>query len=169
MKKNQLHKMYLVLGDWSDDGHGKSNKVLLESNVTVDVVQQAYKDSCKLTGVSFNHNEDYTEKKNAPLIATEYEDSFIPSEAIQIFREKFGLTQEIAQSWFPDDELCEKIEDNETICLYGDAFVNAWIWFVRLSHPEIQIKTLDAKDEIPCINGYWNDNLNVQFGYGLYN
>jgi hypothetical protein len=25
-----MNKMYLVLGDWSDDGHGKTDKVLLE-------------------------------------------------------------------------------------------------------------------------------------------
>ena len=28
--------MYLVLGDWSDDGHGKYDKVLVESKKSVD-------------------------------------------------------------------------------------------------------------------------------------
>ena len=55
-----MNKMYLVLGDWSGDGHGISEKVLIESNVSAQEIQEAYKASCKLTGVSFNHNNDYT-------------------------------------------------------------------------------------------------------------
>jgi hypothetical protein len=68
----KTNKMYLVLGDWSNDGHGKHDKYLLESNVDVSVIQQAYKDSCKLTGVSFNHNEDYTKRNRSWEIADEY-------------------------------------------------------------------------------------------------
>ena len=159
--------MYLVLGDWSDDGHGKSEKILLESNVTVDVVQQAYKDSCKLTGVSFNHNEDFTGgTDNKIQIATGYENPFIPISAIEIFREKFGLTDEIIREWDQTDEI--EIDEDEPIALNDESFVNAWIWFFKLSNPKIVLKTLDEQDQIPCINGYWNDNLNVQFGYGLY-
>jgi len=56
-----MNKMYLVLGDWSDDGHGKYEKVLVEVNKTIEEVQNAYKNSCKLTGISFNgSNEDFT-------------------------------------------------------------------------------------------------------------
>lgn len=159
-----MKKMYLVLGDWSDDGHGKSDKILVESNCTVDGVQQAYKDSCKMTGVQFNHNENYSGLKSYLEIATDYEENTIPVEAVEIFREKFGLTKEIIEGWELDDEY----EEGEPIHLNSDSIVNAWIWFVRLSHPEIIIQEVDVKDEIPCINGYWNKNLNVQFGYGLY-
>ena len=30
-----MNKMYLVLGDWSDDGHGKYDNILLQSNLSV--------------------------------------------------------------------------------------------------------------------------------------
>ncbi len=59
-----MNKMYLVLGDPSQDGHSQYDKVLFEVNKTLEEVQQAYKDSCKLTGISFNHSYDYTEKTN---------------------------------------------------------------------------------------------------------
>ena len=36
--------MYLVLGDWSEDGHGRSQKILVNVNKSVSEVQQAYKD-----------------------------------------------------------------------------------------------------------------------------
>jgi hypothetical protein len=52
---------------------------------------------------------------------------------------------------------------------YDDLFTEIWIWFVKLSLPENTIlEKADVKDKIPVINGYWNKNLNVQFGYGLY-
>jgi len=41
-----MDRMYIVLGDWSDDGH--SEKVLIESNKTVSEIQDAYRSSCNL-------------------------------------------------------------------------------------------------------------------------
>jgi hypothetical protein len=166
-----MNKMYLVLGDWSDDGHGKHDKILLESNVSVKDIQQAYKDSCKLTGVSFNHNEDFTETNHLwedsdkYRIADEYEDSQLSKFVFDILA-KHGLTKEMLKEWEPSgyDE-----DKDGNFFLYVENFVELWIWFVKLSLPKNTIiKTADEKNEIPCINGYWDKNLNVQFGYGLY-
>lgn len=163
--------MYLVLGDWSDDGHGKHDKILLESNVSVKDIQEAYKASCKLTGVSFNHNEDYTEtdrdwrEADRFRIACEYEDSMLSPFVFGILA-KYGLTKEMLKEWEPNgyDEL---EEGGVGLCV--ESFIELWIWFVKLSLPSVAvIKVVEEKDDIPCINGYWNDNLNVQFGYGLY-
>lgn len=170
---NKMNKMYLVLGDWSDDGHGLYKKILLESNISVKDIQQAYKDSCKLTGVSFNNNEDYTEtdrpweESDNYRIAVNYEDSMLFNFAFDILA-KHGLTKEMLKGWDIDgidDEDCP----NDGFELYEELYVKLWIWFVKLSLPsDVIINIANEKDEIPCINGYWNDNLNVQFGYGLY-
>jgi hypothetical protein len=50
--------------------------------------------------------------------------------------------------------------------LSDDMFINLWIWFVKLSLPPKTILK-QSKDEIPCING-WSNELDCQFGYGLY-
>lgn len=160
--------MYLVLGDWSDDGHGKTDKVLLESTHFVHDVKQAYKDSCKLTGVAF-HSDNPGEQ---PItIACDYEDPYIPKEAMEIFITKFGLTYDIVDEWdFSDLPYITRKEFDKfkPLSLNEESIVNAWIWFVRLSHPEIEFKTVNTLNEIPYINGYWDDTLNVQFGYGIY-
>jgi len=39
--------------------------------------------------------------------------------------------------------------------------------FIALSMPDDFTYQI-VKKNYPCINGYWNDNLNVQFGYGLF-
>jgi hypothetical protein len=162
-----MNKMYLVLGDWSDDGHGKYDKVLVESNKSVEEIQDAYKASCKLTGVSFNHNEDFTERKRnykekqKYQIATEYEQGFnVSDEAKQALRDAgFDVEKHFAYGM---DEDNDQIEDNDVIFLY------LWTEFVKLSLPDLIINKIAEDNSIPVINGYWNDNLNVQFGYGLY-
>lgn len=164
--------MYLVVGDWSSDGHGKSEKVLLQSNVDVVSIQQAYKDSCKLTGVSFNINEDYTglnrhyKEADEYQIATQYGRSGIPAKALLALL-NHGFRENFLNKWeFP--ELDEAMKEG-TDLYYDDLFPELWIWFVKLSLPQDTIiEKCEVKDEIPKINGYWNKNLNVGFGYGLF-
>ena len=159
--------MYLVLGDWSNDGHGRSDKVLVSSNKTVNEIQDAYKASCRLTGVSFNHNDDFTERqrgyneKKKYHIATDYEQGLdVSDEAKQALEDAgFDVEKHFA---FGMDEEGYQIEDNDVI------FLHLWTEFVKLSLPDLIINKIIEDDSIPVINGYWNKNLNVQFGYGLY-
>ena len=162
-----MNKMYLVLGDWSGDGHGISEKVLIESNVSVQEIQEAYKASCKLTGVSFNHNNDYTgikrnyEEALKYHACTEYQNDLFTSETVAILK-NHGLSDNFLNK-------LALVEDDGSngYYLYQDKYIKLWIWFVKLSLPSIAILE-QVEDEIPVINGYWDKNLNVQFGYGLY-
>ena len=153
-------KMKLVLGDWSDDGHGKSREVVYEVNTTVLEVQEAYKASCKLTKIEFNHNENYvgdkassTERRNR-AIGTEYENPYVNENTKEIL-EEYG----IAMSNFTE------LYQGDTTYYLSD-YEGLWWAFVSLSLPTLRYQQVD--DTVPCINGYWNDNLNVQFGYGLF-
>ena len=159
--------MYLVLGDWSDDGHGKTNKVLLLANKTVKEIQDAYKASCKLTGMSFNHNEDYTglnrdySTAKKYTIVTEYDDSFINNTCKEICL-RFGFNEE---QFDTENKLMARFDWH----LHAANFVPFWTWFVKLSLPDLEIDVSSRPDDYPCINGYWSKELNVQFGYGIYN
>jgi len=154
--------MYLVLGDWSGDGHKQTEKVLIMSNKTVKEIQEAYKASCKLTGVSFNNigNDNFTGIKRhwqeAPKfqISVEYESYIhISPEAAEALQ-KHGM--KIPEHLLLNVESFEPTKE----------FISLWFDFVRLSLPDLKYKKL--KEEIPCINGYHDKNLNVSFGYGLY-
>ena len=155
-----MNRMYLVLGDWSDDGHGKSEKLLIESNKTVEEIQNAYKDSCKLTGISFNGDkEDYTETNRGYMevdkyrIAVEYEDFKLTDEVVEVLT-KYDCPKELMENYIEE--------------AYSKTFTQLWFWFVSLSLPLVEYKKVLEVDSIPCINGYWSKNLNEQFGYGLY-
>jgi len=153
-----MEKMYLNVGDWSQDGHNQYKQVLVSVNKTIEEIRQAYKDSCKLTGISFNHNEDYTGLKlgyGSPYqIATEYEDGTISAEALETLS-KFGMNFET------------EVDEDEYYIAGVDEFTHIWFQFVMLSLPDLEW-SCDAKPSYPSINGFWNNDLNCQFGYGLF-
>lgn len=152
-------KLKITIGDWSEDGHGVYEQFVFESNKTVKEVQDAYKASCKLTGLQFNHNDNYTgivdnyrNYRNDRQICTEYEDSEISEFALDILKEH-GII-------IDDDNLDE------------DSFLKLLIDFIKLSLPDLELEEASFKKselkDIPAVNGWWNKELNVQFGYGLY-
>jgi len=151
---SQEYKMYLNIGDWSNDGHNQSDKILMSANYPVNIVQQAYKDACKLTGIGFDdddakyHEREWEEAKKYQ-ICVDYEEPELTEECQEILK-KFGI------------DITPYLED---YCDF-DNFVKLWCDFTKLGLPDLQISTV--KDEIPNINGFWDKNLNVGFGYGLY-
>lgn len=156
-----MNKMYLVLGDWSDDGHGKTDKVLYEVNKTVEEVQEAYKQSCKLTSFRFD-NETYVgvdrsrKIEDSHQIAVGYDNYKLSEEAYEMFKSKeFDFSD-----WGVEDTEDIYIEEN---------FEELWWFFIKLSLPDLEYVNLKVEDTTPVINGYWDDNLNVQFAYGMYN
>lgn len=158
---NLENRMYLVLGDWSDDGHGKTDKKLFYTNKTVAEIQYAYKASCATTGISFNHNEDFTgvtrdfREKGKHRVVTEYEQTILSEEILKVLFEREC----------PHLGSILEAEDNS---IDLDVFIKLWWWFTGLSLPGLKYESQEVVDPIPVINGYWDSNLNVQFGYGLY-
>lgn len=166
-----MNKIDIVLGDWSDDGHGKSDKITILVNKTPQEMKLAYKASCKALGISFNHNDDFTEVKpledfseqynaeNARQVCAEYGETQINQWVLDILKENC--------SQFIDKEVIEEIETNDTYLNQVD-FLALLMGFVSYSLPEFKWEYPEAGDVIPVFNGYRDDELNVQLGYGLY-
>ncbi len=168
MNEANIYRMKLVLGDWSDDGHGKSDIILLTSNYPVEKVQQAYRDACKLTGVAFSADEYLKPpiKEVKHRVATNYEERLMSHEVF-IELSKFGFAEflkSINNGCLDDFKVDE--EDGCFSIEIVDNYTEIWTWFVTLSLPDLILKKI-PDDLVPAINGYWG-NLNVQFGYGLY-
>ena len=151
----------LALGDWSEDGHGISEDFLFECNYDVHKIRQAYKDSCRKLGVTFNDNEDCTGLGlgygSDRQVWTEYREDGISRTAFEILNEA-GCFNEI-----------DYYEDRGEYCLKEDEDCAKLIMnFIALSMPEDFTYKLIEQQDYECINGYWNDELNCQFGYGLF-
>jgi hypothetical protein len=153
-----MGKVKLTIGDWSQDGHNQYEEFVYESNKSVKEIRQAYKDSCKLTGLSFNHNEDYTglglRNRNPRQIATEYQEPNLSD-----------LAKEILTEFEIDYTEYEKETGVEN-------FTELLISFIKLSLPDLELEEASFKKSelksIDAINGWWEQELNVQFGYGLF-
>lgn len=153
-----MSKVKITIGDWSQDGHNQYEEFVFESNKSVNEIRQAYKNSCKLTGLSFNHNEDYTGLSlgygTERQIATEYEEAELSDLAKEILS-----TFNVNYSSYEEDSSPDK-------------FLQLLVSFIKLSLPDLVLeeaafKKSELKD-IPPVNGWWNDELNCGFGYGLF-
>ena len=148
----------LVLGDWSDDGHGKLKDVLFECNYDVHKIRQAYKDSCKKLGITFNNNENYTHfdlgHRDDRKIWTEYDEGEISQIAFNILKEANCF----------DGIDYEEFDGNYEVYSMDDC-AKLIMNFIALSMPNDFTYELVEVEEI---NGYWNNELNEQFGYGLF-
>jgi hypothetical protein len=165
-QKENEYKFKVVIGDWSSDGHGKCDELVFKGNHPVEELRQAYKDSCRLTGVQFNHNQNYTG------IEIDQKD----------FKKKWAERKKYVCTNYGDDKInayaYEKLKEFDlNVGKFGERldikeFTEIILNFIKLSIPdfkwnEASFKRSELKN-IPPLNGYWNKELNVQFGYGLY-
>lgn len=143
------YKFIIAIGDPSADGHGGTEDVILECNHTVEEVQEAYLNSCALTGVSFHgHGSDMH-------IATEYEDSIISENALTALKEH-GLDVR---------EDLEDVDDDEEVYIEGsDHFTYLLMRFIKLSLPDLTWE--EVKNDLPYLNR--GGKLRAQMGYGLF-
>lgn len=164
-----MTRLDVVLGDWSDDGHGKSEKYPILVNMPTKDIQDAYKASCEKLGISFNDNEDFTNTKRnyneaeKYRICCEYDDSSISETVIEILKKhNCPLVDEI----IGDDQ--DEDEEQNYYIEGKDMFVKLLMWFIQQSLPELEWIKVKEKNTIPVLNGYWDKNLNVQFAYGMF-
>lgn len=154
-------KFKIAIGDWSKDGHNQSEDFIIEANYTVEQLQEAYKNSCKLTTISFDDSVKYTGvvrhwRENKKFeIAQEYEDSRINEAAFKILKHFNVLSEEQAKYLKEGDYFIES----------PTYLVKLIMGFIKLSLPDLEYELVE--DSIPYLNGYWG-NLNVTWGYGLF-
>lgn len=130
MKNKQ--RIALVVGDWSDDGHGRADHISIDCNISASKLEAAYKKGAKICDV------DLTEH-----VCRDYQDSELDSESIERL-EKFGFKIED----FLDG-------DEEPYHLDDDSFALLWLFIAKLGYPSLEYELVedDYKNRIN-IGGY---------------
>ncbi len=139
-----MYKFYFPLGDPSGDGHSECINYLLESNKTVDELQDIYGHIC----TKLNYGLD-TQWEDAPC--GDYEDSSITQQQLN----KLCVD---ASSFIND------INNG----ISHDEFVMLFINFITQNYPGVEINMLT--DDIPKFGEklYLNQRHIGCFGYGLF-
>lgn len=169
-----MEKFKFVIGDWSDDGHGKKDYVYFKSNKSANEIREAYWKSCFISGVAFHHSDygnmsrynhmtkDYANKDGyieaiKHRVLCDHDDNIISAVAMKSLR-NFGLTENIFQD-------CSN-EDGSHSIVNAEDLATLLLWFIGKSIDNFQYSII--QDKVECINGFWSSDLNTGFGYGLY-
>lgn len=116
MKTEMLYQINLVLGDWSDDGHGKTQTKTVRCNLTLEELEKAYIRGSEIVG--FNLCDE---------VAVEYGDSTLEAPYVAMLKEH-------GCNFLPDDAL----EKDGSCCLYGELFANIFMFVCeRGADPEL--------------------------------
>lgn len=148
---NNMYKFKLPIGDWSDDGHGKCDWYIIESNKPVQEVREAYFKSVDSTKINL-----------AEELCSEFEDCTLSLE----FAEKLeslgiDLTCIKEDSWFD--------EDMEAWGMDHDSFMEILFQFIQLSDSELIL--FEVPDNLPIFNSYSYNEYKRHIGhlgYGLF-
>lgn len=154
-----MHKFTIIVGDWSDDGHGRTVDVDFECSHSIDECRAAYRKSCDLTGVTFHR--DYTNKYSEQA-CTDYLISSISKSFLDVLR-SHGIDVDAVVEQSPEDDF---ISDDGELYPSPTLFAMLIMESIGLSLTDFSYKLVTHKKEY--LNGFWNKDLNEQFGYGLF-
>lgn len=114
---NLMHPIQLVLGDWSNDGHGQTDTLFILSNLSSTEIEAAYKRGTKILGFDMKSQ-----------VAADYEDSKISETKVETFK-KAGFV-------FSDSEW--DLDGEGDIWLDSDCYAQLWLFVVKLGAPTFE-------------------------------
>lgn len=118
MAKAKLYRFHLDIGDWSDDGHGKKETFLIESNKTVGACREAY----------FKAQKKLAERLWPSELSAHYEERFMLSDSRVAEIRKLGFN-------FGAVVLGDEYE-------YANAvgMAHYTLWFIKHGNPRINAR-----------------------------
>lgn len=119
-----MYTFQYTVGDWSDDGHGKTDVFILESSVEADVLKEAFTAGVKCIG------HDVTS------MCEGYEENTIP--------------EEVAQAFIDVGVSLDEADDGE-VWLAPDALMDMIIATIKAGDPTITLEIIRCVDLVHTI------------------
>lgn len=140
----------LVLGDWSDDGHGKTEPFNILSNLNDEALLKAYKKGTKQLGFDLIKNSCNSNEDNA--ISQKHLDLLIKS---GLTIKDLGITSDYD---LKDAEEAFEEGNDEGLSIHTEIYTNIFLFIVKLGDKNFQWELL---------KGELNPTINIG-GYGLF-
>ena len=137
-----MNKFKLPIGDWSDDGHGKCEYFIVESNVKFEMIVNTY--------------IDMDSKYKISEICAEYEQSKLTEDQVEMIKES-GLKLE--------DYVGEEFDLEENNYIETDGLAQLVIDFIMLC--DVRIKLKIGKEEMPMLNNWAGQEVTGKSGHVL--
>lgn len=155
-KKAELPFLHwLVIGDWSNDGHGDKEFISFRCTHDDAAVKKAYLAACKKGKVALH---DDHKGSIDHVICCDYEDRKMRESAKEAL-----IALGVDLSKLVD---AEEDEDDGSIGLNAESIV---VIFAEMVKTQIEgfAYELPENTRLPTLNGYWSKDFNLQFGYGV--
>ena len=151
-------KMYLPFGDWSDDGHGKWDKLLIDAP-SMEHLLNAQK---KIKAIYGDHFFDG--------MADHYEEPHFSEDVWQALKDSNYPIERMWETedwndWSDCNSIDEVLAADEYSSLSISFIMDVFIWLLNWQGAEIT--RLDSKDDIPMICN-WTCNGFETVGYGCF-
>lgn len=155
----------LAIGDWSCDGHGRSDMISFNCSHDESAVKTAYAKAVQQSGVSLHEHHrnsikgDRFPPKFIPKwnnVCGDCDDAKI-SDKVKTALEEMGVDFKKVS---PEEE-----PDEDGLMLYPESVA---ILFFEMVKTQITDFVYSKCDRNKTLNGYWSEDFNVNFGYGCY-
>lgn len=133
MKPKFPYLVNLVVGDWSHDGHCKTEVITISSTFNKTQLERAYKKGTQKIG--FDLTED---------VCSKYEDMSVPVDVIDKLR----------ASGVKVEDLIEQNENTWSFAFNCEAFAEVWLEIAKLGSPELEYEFCSIDDPNINIGGY---------------
>ena len=127
----------LVLGDWSDDGHGKTETIVISTNLSKEEIEKGYKAGTKKVKKDFIKN-----------YCSEYESNSMPFKDAKLF-EKHGISFVGCETYEGEDydPHYPYDPDAENFIIFDcSQFASIYLQIVKLGNPEFTYEIVTNSD-----------------------
>lgn len=138
-----MYQIRLTIGDWSDDGHGRTADFIVNSNLPVEEVREAHFKIQETTGVDIES------------ICSEYEEDEIDEESVEILKD---MGFQFSNSTGMGDGITSPAE-----------MARLWVFLLQKAEPNLKLEI--QNDDIPNLHFYGLDEKGRHIssvGYGLF-
>lgn len=142
-----MYQFKLVIGDWSGDGHSRSESYLVRSNYPVEQVREAHFLIKEKTGIDIER------------ICSEYQDSDI---------DKNVITKLLSLGFQFEYDDVESPTQND-ILFGAKEMAKLWVFLLQKADPNLSLEIIDF--DIPTLHFWGVDKLSRHIGfvgYGLF-
>ena len=135
------HTIVLRLGDWSDDGHGKTACFYITSNIPIIALGKAYAKGVKNVGIDI------------VSYCNQYEEWSLPKEAVQKLLDAGCKLEDHVDSWAFKEWLKGTTPDEE-LSMDTHSFTNIWLWIASQGDADFEWRMIKEDRLIIDIGGY---------------
>ena len=151
-------KMYIPFGDWSDDGHGKYVRILVEAP-SMEGLLMAQKRIKEKYGERFF--DGYADKYEHPYLSSIIWEALIDTN----YPIERMIEYEEVNDWTGCESVQTALEEDDNPAVSLDFVIDTFIWLLNAFGAEIV--QLDKRDEIPMICN-WTCHGFETVGYGCF-